>query len=84
MLPAFGVGGPLVTLVSLSPDRPSSCENHGKENLSERQWHSFCSVLDVFSVAGYAVARLYTAALNAGLCFFLLCFIFLLLFQERG
>ena len=53
VLPAFGVGGPLVTLYLLT-------RNWQRESVRAAMAF-YLLVLDVFSVAGYAVARLYTA-----------------------
>ena len=53
VLPAFGVGGPLVTLYLLT---------RNWQRRSVRAGMAFyLMVLDVFAVAGYAVAGLYTA-----------------------
>ena len=52
VLPAFGVGGPLVTLYLLT-------RNWQRESVRAAMAF-FLLVLDVFSVAGYAVAGLYT------------------------
>ena len=53
VLPAFGVGGPLVTLYLLT-------RNWQRESVRAAMAF-YLLVLDVFSVAGYAVAGLYTA-----------------------
>ena len=52
VLPAFGVGGPLVTLYLLTRNWQRECVRAAMA--------FYLLVLDVFSVAGYAVAGLYT------------------------